>query len=85
MSYITAHLNLTGIFLRLLNLRKWVQSVVRNVCKYHCTLRNLPEEQRSHLHHGGSLISRKILSVTVNAQVVRNRLTLQRELGSTSI
>jgi len=27
-SYITAHLNLTGIFLRLLNLRKLVQSVV---------------------------------------------------------
>jgi len=31
----------------------------RNVGNYQCTLHNIPEDRRSHLHRGGSLQSRK--------------------------
>jgi hypothetical protein len=41
-----------------LTLKDGIDSLSRNVGNYQSTLRNIPEERRSHLHSGGSLKAR---------------------------
>jgi len=40
---------------------RWNRLVCWNVSNYSSMLRNIPQEPRSHLHHGRSLISCKLL------------------------
>jgi hypothetical protein len=47
-------------FLDCLTLDDGTDSLSRNVGLYPPTLRNIPEERRHHLHHGGSLKSRMV-------------------------
>jgi hypothetical protein len=40
-------------------LEDWTNMLLRNIGNYQSTLRNIPEERRSHLHRGGNLKSCK--------------------------
>ena len=49
------------------------QLVLKSLITYQPVLRNIPEERKSHLRHGGSLISHKKLTVCYNGHCTKTR------------